>query len=50
MDIVEGNFGEYKGKDCVIVVDWLKIKGLHKQCSMFEGFLERFKSLETSVE
>ena len=28
---------EFKGKDCVFVVDWLKIKGLHKLCSVFEG-------------
>ena len=31
------NFDEFKGKDCVFVADWLKIKGLHKPCSVFEG-------------
>ena len=31
------NFDEFKGKDCVFVVDWLETKGLHKLCSMFEG-------------
>ena len=29
------NFDEFKGKDCV--ADWLKTKGLHKLCSVFEG-------------
>ena len=24
-------------KDCVFVADWLKTKGLHKLCSVFEG-------------
>ena len=33
----ETNFDEFKGKDCVFVVDWLKTKGLHKLCSVFEG-------------
>ena len=28
---------EFKGKDCVFVADWLKTKGLHKLCSVFEG-------------
>ena len=28
---------EFKGKDCVLVVDWLKTRGLHKLCSVFEG-------------
>ena len=31
------NFDEFKGKDCVIVADQLKTKGLHKLCSLFEG-------------
>ena len=31
------NFDEFKGKDCVFVVNWLKTKGLHKLCSVFEG-------------
>ena len=34
------NFDEFKEKDCVFVADWLKTKGLHKLCSVFEG--ERF--------
>ena len=34
----ETNFDdEFKGKDCVFVVDWLKTKGLHNLCSVFEG-------------
>ena len=36
------NFDEFKGKDCVFVADWLKTKGLHKLCSVFEGVQERF--------
>ena len=24
------NFDEFKGKDCVFAVDWLKTKGLHR--------------------
>ena len=32
------NFDELKGKDCVFVADWLKTKGLHKLCSVFEAF------------
>ena len=31
------NFDEFKGKDCAFVADWLKTKGLHKPCSVFEG-------------
>ena len=31
------SFDEFKGKDCVFVADWLKTKGLHNQCSVFEG-------------
>ena len=32
------NFDEFKAKDCAFVADWLKIKGLNKLCSVFEGF------------
>ena len=32
------NFDEFKGKDCVFVADWLKTKGLHKLCSLFDLF------------
>ena len=30
-------FDEFKEKDCVFVEDWLKTKGLHNLCSVFEG-------------
>ena len=30
----ETNSDEFKGKDCVFVVDWLKTKGIHKLCSV----------------
>ena len=33
------NSDEFKGKDCVFVADWLKTKGLHKLCSVFERFM-----------
>ena len=33
----ETNFDEFKGKECVFVVDWLKTKGLDKLYSVFEG-------------
>ena len=33
----ETNFDEFKRKDSVFVGDWLKTKGLHKLCSVFEG-------------
>ena len=36
-DVKTSNFDELKGKDCVFVADWLKTKGLHKLCSVFEG-------------
>ena len=39
---METNFDEFKGKDCVFVVDGLRTKGLHKLCSVFEGVYERF--------
>ena len=31
------NFDDFKGKDCVLMADWLKTKGLHKLCSVFQG-------------
>ena len=34
------DFDEFKGEDCVFVADWLKTKGLHKLCSVFEGVKE----------
>ena len=36
-ETAEANFDEFKRKDCVFVADWLKTKGLHKLCSVFEG-------------
>ena len=41
----ETNFEEFKGKYRVFVTDWLKTKGLHKLCSVFEGVEERFISI-----
>ena len=37
------NFDEFKGTDCVFVADWLKIKGPHKLCSVFEGVFILYK-------
>ena len=36
-ETTETNINEFTGKDCVFVADWLKTKGLHKLCSVFEG-------------
>ena len=36
-ETAEANVDEFKGKDCVFVAEWLKTKGLHKLCSVFEG-------------
>ena len=30
-------FDEFKGKCCIFVAEWLKTKGLHELCSVFEG-------------
>ena len=40
--MAETNFNEFKGKDCIFVAEWLKTKGLHKLCSIFEGVEGRF--------
>ena len=32
----------FKAKDTRFEADWLKSKGLHKLCSVFEGILEPF--------
>ena len=32
----------FKAKDTRFVADWLKSKGLHKLCSVFEGIQEPF--------
>ena len=32
----------FKAKDTRLVADWLKSKGLHKLCSVFEGIQEPF--------
>ena len=34
----------FKAKDTRFVADWLKSKGLHKLCSVFEGIQEPFLS------
>ena len=40
------NVDEFKGKDCVFVADWVKTKGLHKLCSVFEGvYMHCFRSI-----
>ena len=36
-ETAETNFDEFLGKDGVFEVDWLKTKGMHKLCSVFEG-------------
>ena len=37
LEMAETNFDEFIGKDCIFVADWLKTKGLHKFCVVFEG-------------
>ena len=44
-ETAETNFDEFKRKDCLFVADWLKTKGLHKLCSVFEGVQDRFLSI-----
>ena len=41
-ETAETNFDEFKRKDCVFVVDWLKTKDLHKLCYLFEGVQDSF--------
>ena len=45
VETAETNFDELKGKDYVFVADWLKTKGLHKLCFIFEGVQEQFISI-----
>ena len=45
VEMAETNFDEFKGKDCVFVADWLKNKGLHKLCFVFEGVKNDFLSI-----
>lgn len=40
--MVETNFDEFKEKDFGFMADWLKTKGLHKICSVFEGTMNHF--------
>ena len=37
VEAAEANFDELKRKDCVFVAEWLKTKGLHKLCSVFDS-------------
>ena len=36
----ETRLDAFKAKDTRFVADWLKSKGLHKLCSVFEGILK----------
>ena len=47
--MAETIFDEFKGKDCVFMVGWLKTKGLHKLCSIFEGAYERYTAISKKV-
>ena len=38
----EDKLHAFKAKDTRFVADWLKSKGLHKLCSVFEGIQEPF--------
>ena len=40
--MVETSHDAFKAKDTRFEADWLKNKGLHKLCSVFEGIQEPF--------
>ena len=40
--MAETSLDAFKVKDTQFVEDWLKSKGLHKLCSIFEGIQEPF--------
>ena len=40
--MAETSLDAFKAKDTRFVADWLKSKGLHKLCSVFEGIQESF--------
>ena len=40
--MAETSLDAFKAKDTRFVADWLKSKGLHKLCSVFEGIQEPF--------
>ena len=40
--MTEASLDALKAKDTRFVADWLKSKGLHKLCSVFEGIQEPF--------
>ena len=40
--MAETSFDAFKAKDTQFEADWLKSKGLHKFCSVFEGIQEPF--------
>ena len=40
--MVKTSLHAFKAKDNRFVADWLKSKGLHKLCSVFEGIQEPF--------
>ena len=40
--MAETSLDAFKAKDTRFVADWLKCKGLHKLCSVFEGIQEPF--------
>ena len=40
--MAETSLDVFKGRDYTFVADWLKSKGLHKLCSVFEGIKNQF--------
>ena len=40
--MAEASLDAFKAKDTRFAADWLKSKGLHKLCSVFEGIEEPF--------
>ena len=43
--MAETSIDAFKAKDTRFVVDWLKSKGLHKLCSVFDGAFEQLFGL-----
>ena len=43
-ETAETKFDEFKRKDCVFVLDWLKTKGLHRTTKGCVPYLKVFKN------
>ena len=48
--MAEASLDVFKAKDTRFVADWLKSKGLHKLCSVFEGIQDSFRGIIEATE